>query len=64
MYIAQYYADSASKKQHIEAMAVMLKCQYRAVENIITVQINNKETLEKLKNSEWPPWTIQDVMTL
>jgi hypothetical protein len=59
MHIAQYYTDNPETKAKIIALAELLGCEYRAVENIITVQVNSKETLGRLERCEWLPWVVE-----
>ncbi len=59
MYICQYYAASPATKDKIIALAELLGCEYRAVENIIAVQVNDSVTLAKLQRSECLPWVVQ-----
>jgi len=59
MYIAQYYTVNTETKEKIIALAVLSNCQYRTVEGIITVQIDEDETLGKLMSSEWLPWALE-----
>lgn len=57
MYIAQYYAEAQEDKDKIIALAELLGCDYRSVEDIITLQVKDEQTLSKLKSSELPPYT-------
>lgn len=59
MFIAQYYADTRKKRDKVIALAELLGCEYRTMENIITLQVRDKETLTKLKWSELPPYSVQ-----
>ena len=59
MHIAQYYAASPATKDKIIALAELLGCQYRTVENIIAVQVNDSVTLAKLQRSECLPWVVE-----
>ena len=59
MYIAQYYTSTDEEKKKIVAMIELLGCDFRIVENIISVQINDEQTLSKLQRSEHPPYSIQ-----
>jgi hypothetical protein len=53
MYICQYYAASPDNKAKIIALAELLGCQYRTVENIIAVQVDDAETLGRLERYAW-----------
>lgn len=59
MHILQYYTASPADKDKIIALAELLGCQYRAVENIIAVLVNDVETLGRLKRCECLPWAVQ-----
>ena len=59
MHIAQYYTDNPANKEKIIALAELLGCEYRTVENIISVQVDDDETLARLKSSDCLPWTVQ-----
>jgi hypothetical protein len=59
MYIAQYYTASPADKARIIALAELLGCEYRAVENIIALQVNDAETLGRLESSECLPWVVE-----
>ena len=49
MHILQYYTASLADKAKIIALAELLSCEYRTVENIITMQVNDPETLDRLR---------------
>jgi hypothetical protein len=59
MHIAQYYADSPATREKIIALAELLGCEYRTVENIIAVQVDDAEALAKLKRSECLPCAVE-----
>lgn len=59
MHILQYYAAAPANKAQIIALAELLGCQYRAVENIIAVQVDSQETLGRLERCEWLPWVVE-----
>jgi len=47
MHILQYYTASQADKARIIALAELLGCEYRTVENIIAVQVDDDETLDR-----------------
>jgi hypothetical protein len=49
MYIAQFYVASPADKARIIALAELLSCEYRTVENILAVQVDDDETLNRLR---------------
>jgi len=49
MLIAQYYPASPADKAKIIALAELLSCEYRIVENILAVQVDDDETLDRLR---------------
>ena len=59
MHIAEYYTDSPANKAKIIALAELLDCDYRAVENIIAVQVDDEATLGRLRRCEWLPWVVE-----
>jgi len=59
MHILQYYTASPANKAKIIALAELLSCEYRAVDNIITVQVNDAETLDRLQRCECLPWAVE-----
>ena len=59
MHIAQYYTASQADKAEIIALAELLGCEYRAVENIIAVQVDDEATLARLRRCEWLPWVVE-----
>lgn len=59
MHIFQYYTANPANKAKIIALAELLGCEYRTVENIITVQVDEDETLGRLQSSEWLPWVVE-----
>ena len=59
MYICQYYAASPDNKAKIIPLAELLSCEYRAVENILTLQVNDAETLGRLESSECLPCAVE-----
>ena len=59
MHILQYYTASPADKAKIIALAELLGCEYRAIENIIAVQVNDAETLDRLQRCECLPSAIE-----
>jgi hypothetical protein len=59
MNIFQYYTDNQETKDKIIALAELLGCQYRTVEDIIAVQVDSDEALARLKRSKSLPWVVQ-----
>jgi len=49
MHILQYYTASPADKARIIALAELLSCEYRIVENILAVQVDDDETLDRLR---------------
>ena len=49
MHILQYYTASPANKAKIIALAELLSCEYKIVENIIAVQVDDAETLDRLR---------------
>jgi len=49
MKIAQYYTDKPETKEKVIALAELLSCEYRTVENILAVQVDDDETLDRLR---------------
>ena len=49
MHILQYYTASPADKAKIIALAELLGCEYRIVENILAVQVDDDETLDRLR---------------
>ena len=58
-YIAQYYAATPANKAKIIALAALLGCEYRTVENIIALQVTDDETLARLKRCECLPCAVE-----
>lgn len=56
-YIAQYYAEAREDKDKILALAELLGCEYRIVEEIITLQVKDETTLSRLKRTELQPYS-------
>lgn len=61
MYIAQYYTASLANKARIITLAELLGCDYRVVENIIALEVNDEAALARLKSSECLPWVVEAV---
>jgi len=59
MHFLQYYTASPADKARIIALAELLGCEYRTVENILTLQVNDAETLGRLESSECLPWVVE-----
>jgi len=49
MHILQYYTVSPADKARIIALAELLSYEYRIVENILAVQVDDDETLDRLR---------------
>jgi len=49
MHILQYYTVSPADKARIIALAELLSYEYRIVENIRAVQVDDDETLDRLR---------------
>ena len=59
MHIFQYYTANPANKAKIIALAELLGCQYRTVENIIAVQVDDEETLGRLERCECLPYAVE-----
>ena len=62
MHILQYYTASPADKARIIALAELLSCEYRAVESIIDVQVDDPETLGRLQRCDCLPWAVETGM--
>jgi len=49
MHILQYYTTSPADKVKIIALVELLGCEYRIVENILAEQVDDDDTLDRLR---------------